>query len=134
VQGTPVVAPENGTIVMAGNGNLSPYVGYGPWFVIVQGDQSGRYHLLAHLDQISAAMAPLGAQVTAGAQIGTTSSANHTHWEVRDKMVPDFASGETNIDNNIDPIAWLASGKALMPMLLAGGAALLIYLIMRRTS
>lgn len=130
--GTPVVAPETGTVVMAGDGASAPYVGYGPWFAIIQGD-SGKFHLLGHLEPATAGMAPIGAQVTAGQQVGVTSAANHTHWEVRTKMVPDFAAGETNFDNNTDPVAWLQlAALGLGTVLMVGGAVLLIWLIRRR--
>lgn len=129
--GTLVVAPESGTIVMATDGNSAPFVGYGPWLVVIQGD-SGKFHLLGHLEPAAAEMGVMGARVTAGDSIGMTSSANHTHWEVRSKLSPDFANGEDNFTNNTDPLAWLSMSNALFPMLLAGGAALLVYLIARR--
>lgn len=129
--GTLVVAPESGTIVLVASGASSPFVGYGPWLVVIHG-QSGKFHLLAHLEPATAGMGPMGAQVAAGEAIGTTSGANHTHWEVRSKLVPDFARGEDNFSNNTDPLAWLARAGTLFPMLLAGGAALLVYLIVRR--
>lgn len=131
--GTPVVAPETGTVVMAGDGASPPFVGYGPWFAIVQGDDSGKFHFLAHLEPAAASMAPVGARVTAGDQIGTTSSANHTHWEVRDKAVPDFASGEDNFTNNSDPLGWLsmASVGSVGAILIGGGAALFLWLLFR---
>jgi len=134
-QGTPVVAPESGTVVMIGDGNSAPFVGYGPWFAIIAGD-SGKFHFLGHLDPATSGMAPMGSQVTAGQQVGTTSSANHTHWEVRDKMVPDFAAGETNFDNNSDPLAWLTLAPigGAATALLAAGAALLLYLLYTRRS
>lgn len=131
--GTPVVAPETGTVVMAGDGNSAPYVGYGPWFVIIQGE-SGKFHFLGHLEPLAAAMAPIGAQVSAGDQVGTTNSANHTHWEVRDKMTPDYAAGEDNFSNNSDPLAWLAgaSSGGIGALLILGGSALLLWLAFRR--
>src|SRR5215470_7772971 len=91
--GTPVVAPESGTVVVAGDGASAPYVGYGPWFAVIQGD-SGKFHLLGHLEPAAAGMAPVGQAVAAGQVVGTTSAANHTHWEVRAKAAPDYASGE----------------------------------------
>jgi murein DD-endopeptidase MepM/ murein hydrolase activator NlpD len=132
--GTPVVAPETGVISLVGDGNTAPFVGYGPWFVVIQGD-SGKYHLLAHLDPVGAAMAPIGSPVTAGQVVGTTSSANHTHWEVRDQAVPDYAGGQDNFTNNSDPLAWLA-GAALGTgaFLVAGAASILIWLLLRRRS
>jgi murein DD-endopeptidase MepM/ murein hydrolase activator NlpD len=129
--GTSVVAPESGTVVAVGSGAAAPFVGYGPWFIIIQGDDSGKFHLLAHLEPATSSMAPMGAQVVAGDQVGVTSSANHTHWEVRDKPVPDFAAGEDNFTNNNDPLAWLsgASMGTLGTVLLVGGAALFLWLL-----
>jgi murein DD-endopeptidase MepM/ murein hydrolase activator NlpD len=132
--GTPVVAPETGTVVMVGDGNSPPYVGYGPWFAIVQGQGSGKFHFLAHLDPLTAGFGPIGAQVTAGQQIGTTSSANHTHWEVRSRMVPDFAAGEDNFTNNSDPIGWLGLASIGAGALLIVGGALLFFVLLRRRS
>lgn len=132
--GTPVVAPESGRVVLVGDGNSAPFVGYGPWFAVIHG-QSGKYHFLAHLDPMTAGLGPMGTPVVAGQQVGTTSSANHTHWEVRTKMVPDFASGETNITNNSDPIAWLTTAAlGLGAVLIAGGAVVLVMLLRRRSS
>ena len=129
--GTSVAAPESGTVVAAGDGASAPYVGYGPWFLIIQGD-SGKFHMLAHLDPATSSMAPVGQQVTAGDQVGVTSSANHTHWEVRDKMVPDFAAGEDNFTNNSDPIAWLARAQTSVfgAVLIASASAALLWLLL----
>ncbi len=130
-QGTPVVAPEDGVVVAQGDGNSAPFGGYGPWIIVIQG-VSGKFHLLGHLDPSTAGLATIGTQVTAGQKIGTTSSANHTHWEVRSKAVPDFAHGETNFTNNSDPLEWLgAQASPLFAVLLLGGAALLAYLMWR---
>jgi murein DD-endopeptidase MepM/ murein hydrolase activator NlpD len=131
--GTPVVAPESGMVVMAGDGASAPFVGYGPWFVIIAGDDSGKFHFLGHLDPGTQAMAPMGRQVTAGDQVGVTSSANHTHWEVRDQMAPDFAAGEDNFTNNTDPLGWLTTARmgALGAVVLAGAAAAFLWLLWR---
>jgi len=132
--GTQVVAPESGTIVMVGDGSAAPFVGYGPWFVVIQGD-SGKFHLLGHLEPMTAAMGPMGAVVTAGQRIGTTSSADHTHWEVRNRLFPDFASGETNFTNNSDPIGWLSTAAlGVGTVLIVGGAVILYILLARRRS
>jgi murein DD-endopeptidase MepM/ murein hydrolase activator NlpD len=75
----------------------------------------------------------MGTQVTAGQQVGVTSSANHTHWEVRSNLVPDFADGETNIDNNSDPVGWLTlAAIGAGTLLVVGGSALLLWLLLRR--
>jgi len=128
--GTSVVAPESGGVVAVGNGAVAPFVGYGPWFVIIQGNDSGKFHLLAHLEPATSSMAPMGAQVVAGDQIGVTSSANHTHWEVRAKPAPDFAAGEDNFTNNSNPLGWLSGASgALGTALLVGGGALFLWLL-----
>ncbi len=130
--GTPVVAPESGTIVLVGDGNSAPFMGYGPWFAIIAGE-GGKYHFLGHLEPMTAGMGPMGTPVVAGQPIGTTSSANHTHWEVRDRPVPDFASGEDNFSNNTDPIGWLSlAAIGLGTILVVGGAVLLFVLLRRR--
>jgi len=132
--GTTVVAPETGSIVMVGDGSAAPFVGYGPWFAIIAGADSGKFHFLGHLDPTGAALAPVGAQVTAGDPIGVTSSANHTHWEVRDQIVPNFAAGEDNFTNNSDPIGWLTTAAIGAGTLLVAGAAaaIFLWLLLRR--
>lgn len=77
----------------------------------------------------------MGQQVAAGQQIGTTSTANHTHWEVRDSIVPDFAGGEDNFSNNSDPITWLTLAPigGTGTVLLAAGSAVLLWLLWRHT-
>jgi murein DD-endopeptidase MepM/ murein hydrolase activator NlpD len=128
--GTPVKAPEGGLVVAAADGSSSPYAGYGPWLVIIRGD-SGKFHLLGHLDPAYMLQAPIGLRVKEGQVVGRTSSANHTHWEVRKKMVPDFAHGEDNFDNNVDPLAWVGTSSALLPLVFLGGIGLLVYLARR---
>jgi murein DD-endopeptidase MepM/ murein hydrolase activator NlpD len=87
--------------------------------------------MLAHLDPSSAYMAPQGAAVIAGDQVGVTSSANHTHWEVRRSMVP--AAGETNFVNNTDPIGWLATASlGVGAVLIVGGSALFLWMLYTR--
>ncbi len=103
-RGTEVRAPEDGVIVRTANGSSPPFTGYGPWLVVFQG-RSGVYHLLAHLDPATAALGTPGVSVKAGTVLGTTSSANHVHWEVRRSPTP--PSGGSNATNNLDPFAWL---------------------------
>ncbi len=117
-KGTPVLAPESGTILRV-TGNSPPFTGYGPISVLLQGD-SGVFHLLSHLD--AGPRVSVGQKIAEGAQIGVTSSANHTHWEVRKKALPDFANGETNMDNNLDPVAWFDKQKQSIGVLLAVAA------------
>lgn len=119
--GTTVVAPEAGSVVQMASGSSSPWGGYGPWLIVIKG-RSGLYHLLAHLDPTTKNMAIVGQSVDAGQPVGTVSSAWHTHWEVRRKVVPDFSAGEHNNTNNIDPLQWLetAPRKSVGGWILAG--------------
>jgi len=131
--GTLVRAPEDGVIITAADGSAAPWRGYGPWLVVLRSDASGKYHLLAHLDRSSIAMAPIGMPVRAGTPIGKISNYNHTHWELRAQLTP--PAGGSNLTNNLDPIAWLSGRQGfggLVPLLLLGGAATLSYLIWRR--
>lgn len=126
--GTPVRAPESGTVLMVADGSGSPFGGYGPWVVVIAGD-SGKFHLLGHLDPAQRARAPVGLRVNVGDVIGTTSSANHTHWEVRSRPYPNFSAGEDNWTNNSDPQGWLSGvGDFMLPALIIIGGAYLAYL------
>jgi murein DD-endopeptidase MepM/ murein hydrolase activator NlpD len=128
-RGTEVHAPEDGVVVAVANGSSSPWKGYGPWLVIIKG-ASGVYHLLAHLSPERASLALVGARVAAGQLVGVTSSANHVHWEVRLKAIPDFAAGESNATNNLDPFAWLARSGGGGGWLLAAAAAAAVFLML----
>jgi len=133
-QGTTVRAPEDGQVVLLADGTSAPYVGYGPYLALVLG-KSGYYHLLAHL-QPGTMTVGLGSKVTAGQALAQTSSANHTHWEVRKKPVPNFAANETNFDNNLDPMDWLSMARggrvALVIAAVGLAAAAALYLRKRR--
>jgi murein DD-endopeptidase MepM/ murein hydrolase activator NlpD len=132
--GTVVVAPENGIVVAAADGSSSPFGGYGPWVIVMQGE-GGKFHLLGHLEPGNAGMAPLGAQFRAGDPVGTTSGANHTHWEVRDTLIPDYQHGQTGFDIITDPVIWLTTqivGGPLGAVLVVGSAAVLMYMLYRR--
>lgn len=109
--GTKVYAPEDGVILYATDGNGAPFVGYGPWLIVMLG-ASGKHHLLGHLEPATASLGPVGRRVTEGDLVGTTSSANHTHWEVRDKAWP--PAGKTNLDNNSDPLLWMRGGAIVL--------------------
>lgn len=133
--GTTVRSPTNGLIVQVANGQAAPFTGYGPWLVIIAGDD-GRYHLIGHMAAGTSSMARAGQRVRAGDPIGTVSSAYHVHWEVRKKPVPAFSAGETNFTNNLDPIEWISSSRSVLggkaaPMLLLGAAAVLLFLVAR---
>jgi murein DD-endopeptidase MepM/ murein hydrolase activator NlpD len=110
-QGAAVHAPEDGVIVNAADGASSPFGGYGPWVIVIQGDD-GKFHLLGHLDPATRSMGQVGQRVTAGDVVGTVSSANHTHWEVRSRAFPRFSDGESNATNNSDPVAWLRAASS----------------------
>lgn len=128
-QGTTVVAPESGVVVIAADGTAPPFVGYGPWLVLLRGD-SGKFHLLAHLDPSTAAQAPAGLRVAEGAAIGTVSAARHTHWEVRVRPTP--PAGKTNLDNNLDPIGWMKGVGSIVVLAVIAGGAYWIWREMKR--
>lgn len=135
-QGTVVNAPEDGSVVLMADGSQPPWVGYGPYLVLILG-KSGYYHLLAHL-QPGSVIPNVGDPVTAGQPVATTSSANHTHWEVRLKVTPDYSINETNLDNNIDPvvdwlpIAQLGVSRTTALLILGGGVAVALAIYLRR--
>jgi murein DD-endopeptidase MepM/ murein hydrolase activator NlpD len=122
--GTPVVSPEAGVVVIAADGSAPPFVGYGPWVILIRG-QSGRYHLLSHLDPGGSHLAPIGKAVAEGELVGKTSDANHTHWEVR--MRPTPGAGRTNLANNLDPIGWMKGVGSIVLIAVLGGGAYWIW-------
>lgn len=131
-QGKAVVAPESGTIVAIAaiaDGSAAPFSGYGPWLVVIHGQRSGRFHLLAHLDPSTASMGPMGKAVRAGDVIGTVSAARHTHWEIRKRVYP--IKGESNQTNNSDPIAWLQGHGSIGTFLVVGAALITFYMVWR---
>lgn len=130
-QGAVVRAPESGVIVMVSDGSAPPWEGYGPYLAVIKG-ASGVFHLLAHLQPGSMSLG-VGSAVTAGQPIATTSNANHTHWEVRKKVLPNYAANETNFDNNLDPMQWLASARGgAGKLLVIGGLAVAVALYLRK--
>lgn len=130
--GTIAVAPEDGVIVAAADGSAAPWRGYGPWLVVIRGNRSGMFHLLAHLDLGARAMGPIGLRVAAGTPVGRVSNYNHVHWELRRLLTP--PAGGSNLTNNVDPLAWLSRARSggLWLLGLAGGAAVLGLLYLRR--
>lgn len=133
VQGTIVNAPEDGTVTLLADGSSPPWSGYGPYLLLMLG-KSGYYHLLAHL-QPGSVIPAVGDPVTAGQAVATTSSANHTHWEVRKKPTPNYAANETNFDNNIDPVNdWLPSARGINTkiFIVAAGLAVAAALYFRK--
>lgn len=132
--GAPVVAPVDGVIVATADGTGSPFGGYGPWLVVIQG-KDGYFQLLGHLDPNTSDQGPVGRMVTAGDQIGTVGPYYHTHWEVRTRAYPNFSAGESNDTNNIDPLVWLRSAKSPISTTafwLLGGLALFGSILYRR--
>lgn len=100
--GSPVYAPVRGMVVATGDGESSPWRGYGPFVVVILG-ADGFYHLIAHMNP---GLLRIGEIVSPGQSIGTVSDANHVHWELRRKLTP--GSGGTNATNNLDPMAWVS--------------------------
>ncbi len=126
-------SPISPLVVALADGSSSPFGGYGPWLAVIAGE-SGKFHLLGHLDPATAGQSAMGQHVTAGDQIGTTSSANHTHWEVRTALVP--PSGGDNFSNGTNPQTWLEiaqiTSSSLGKILIVGSTATLLYLLWRR--
>lgn len=126
--GTPVMAPEAGVVEQVGTlPARPPWTGYPP-AVLLRGD-SGRWHLLAHLNGNAAggrATAPLvsvGQRVQLGDVLGYIGPANpadrseahdHCHWEVRTR--PHVTRGsDPTYTITIDPVAWLAGEEVPIP-------------------
>lgn len=105
-RGTPVVAPEAGLVTAVartspGNAPRAPWTGYGPEVVVVLG-QSGRYHLLSHVQRPSVAV---GDTVEMGDEVAEVSNLAHVHWEVR--LSERTPRGVETVENVLDPMAWL---------------------------
>ena len=100
-EGTPVVAPVNGLVLVSGYGNSAG------WNVRIE-DATGRLHILMHLE--NRASVATGQRVRSGQTIGTvgrTGNASgggpHIHYEIRDG------------DHTIDPMPWLrATGSTFV--------------------
>ncbi len=130
--GTPIRAPESGVVIARGDGLSPPFTGYNPFVVALLGD-SGKYHLLAHMSMATAHLAPIGGRIAAGQVVGSV-GVNHLHWELRTRVTP--SSGSTNMQNNGDPLVWLASegvgASDLGAIVVVGAAATLAFLLLRR--
>lgn len=112
--GTPVLAPEGGTV--EGVGDLparAPWTGYAP-AVLLRGD-SGRWHLLAHLSGTPAVPVVVGQRVELGAELGRIGRERHVHWEVRTRPRARRAAGEETWTITVDPEAWLRGLDAPFP-------------------
>lgn len=104
-QGTPVLAPEAGTIVQNGDGRATTD-GRG-YFVTLNGD-SGVAHCLYHLMRMGA----VSGRVTAGQVIGYSgntgdSSGPHLHWETRHDV--------NNNTSDFPPANWLFGSPSSPP-------------------
>lgn len=106
--GTPVLAPEAGTVLTVAQHGARGFRAYTP-AVLLAGD-SGRFHLLAHLSGgVSVAE---GARVVLGQQLGAIGAPeHHTHWEIRTTRGPLSGSStreETRtIAHVLAPAEWL---------------------------
>ena len=117
--GTPVYAPETGTLAYVFNGDkVKPFSRFGPAGVVIRG-LSGNYHLLMHLEpptvftaqqttrkgvqhatRLSGAIA-----VMEGEQVGVMSGKRHVHWEVR--------RDPTDRGSHVDPVLLLVEHPSL---------------------
>jgi murein DD-endopeptidase MepM/ murein hydrolase activator NlpD len=111
--GTPVVAPEAGTVVLVYSAatptqprrSAPPgWSGYGPKGLLLRGN-SGACHNLAHMGAVEIGE---GSVVTEGARLGTIGATEtpHLHWEVRAQSGP--TSGAAIVEVCADPGAWVA--------------------------
>jgi len=117
--GTPVLAPESGTVeLVARLPARPPFRGYAP-AVLLRG-ASGRWHLLAHLsgspDGADAPDAPLprlevGQPVQLGDTLGYVGHERHVHWEVRTRPLT-TRRDEPIYVITVDPAAWLEGRDA----------------------
>lgn len=115
--GTVVRAPEAGRIVLtfsASTGDETPrqsrpvgWAGYGPYGLLIHGD-SGWYHLLGHVDSLTAID---GARVAEGDVVAVGSPVGHVHWEVRARSRPPV--GVATVETCADPRTWLDGAPVL---------------------
>jgi murein DD-endopeptidase MepM/ murein hydrolase activator NlpD len=108
--GTPVYAPENGTVVASiPDADAVPgWRGYGPGVVVVRG-LSGAFYNLAHVTPV----AREGDIVQRGAQVATVGPLAwpHVHLEVRARLTP--AGGAAVVEDCADPVAWFERGEVV---------------------
>lgn len=106
-RGTPVLAPEDGTVVAVaqtspGHRARAPYSGYGPEVVVIHGTASGRFHLLSHVERASVTRGQL---VERGQVVAEVSNLAHVHWEVR--IAERTPPGSEVVENVLSPLEWL---------------------------
>ena len=108
--GTDVIAPEDGTVVLAlgDANNVQGWRGYGPGIVVVRG-RSGAYWLLAHVDPI----ASTGDVVQAGALVARVGQLSwpHVHLEVRARLQPE--GGAAVVEDCADPVPYVERGEVV---------------------
>ena len=108
--GTPVFAPENGTVVASiPDADAVPgWRGYGPGVVVVRG-ASGVFYNLAHVTPL----AREGDIVQRGAQVAAVGllAWPHVHFEVRARLTP--AGGAAVVEDCADPVAWIERGEVV---------------------
>lgn len=109
-EGTPVFAPESGTLVYTFTGDATkPFSRFGPAGVVIKGVETGLYHLLMHMRAPTfftaqqsggrATRLPGTIAVIEGQQLGEISARNHLHWELR--------RDPADRSSHVDPIAVL---------------------------
>ncbi len=110
-EGTPVHCPEDGEITHVAeaedgtvSGTPSPFRGFGPAVVVVKGEETGLYHLLAHLRKGKLRVAK-GSRVRGGQIVGELAALRspHVHWQVQTQPTVDSRGWEPITK---DPIAW----------------------------
>ena len=103
--GRPVVAPENGRVLVAlakVPKEKSIFGGYGPAVVVIYGD-SGTFHWLAHLKRPTVKWRDF---VTAG-QVVAEATTDHVHWETRQDFSAYKGAKYWPWTITIDPYRWL---------------------------
>lgn len=102
-EGDPVLAPEDGTVVLVlpDADAVQGWRGYGPGVVVVQGKHSRAFHALTHIIP----SANVGDVVQVGARVGSQSALRHVHYEIRARLQP--TDGAAVIEDVCDPVAWM---------------------------
>lgn len=106
-RGTVVVAPEGGTVLVAGPEETARAVrgwgwrGYGPQVILLAGE-SGMFHVLSHVESVAVSA---GDVIREGVPVAVVSAKAHLHWEVQREPRP--TRGRAVVEDSIDPMAWL---------------------------
>lgn len=114
-EGTVVVAPERLQVLDTAHDDNSPPPprrwsrGYGPAVLLALGLDTGVVHVLAHLEEWSAADRPVKGQIIEeGAPVGRVSKLRHVHWEIRRADRAPWPRSRRGEDT-IDPSRWLST-------------------------